>query len=72
MTLKLKPPLWSRRYRLRLLFPLLLALTATLFAQDIKIFLNGIGGKPALAVIDFRGSGSQPFMAALPESTKSN
>jgi TolB protein len=43
---------------------LLLTLAATLFAQDIKIWLNQAGGKPALAVIDFRGSGSQPFMSA--------
>jgi TolB protein len=42
----------------------ILALTATLFAQDITIWVNKGGGKPALAVIDFRGSGSQPFMAA--------
>ena len=56
---------WSRRYRLRFFFVVaLLTLAATLFAQDIKIWLNGTGGKPALAVIDFRGSGSQPFMAA--------
>ena len=56
---------WSRRYRLRFLFVVaILALTATLFAQDITIWVNKGGGKPALAVIDFRGSGSQPFMAA--------
>ena len=29
----------------------------TLFAQDITTWINGAGGKPALAVIDFRGSG---------------
>ncbi len=43
---------------------LVLALAATVFAQDIVTWINGTGGKPALAVIDFRGSGSQPFMAA--------
>ena len=43
---------------------LALALAATLFAQDITTWINGAGGKPALAVIDFRGSGSQQFMAA--------
>ncbi len=43
---------------------LLLALAVTVFAQDLTIWLNGTGGKPALAVIDFRGSGSQPFMGA--------
>jgi TolB protein len=47
---------------LSLLFMLLIA--ATVFAQDIVTWINGTGGKPALAVIDFRGSGSQPFMAA--------
>ena len=31
---------------------------------DINTWINGIGGKPKLAVIDFRGSGSQPYMAA--------
>src|SRR2546430_429024 len=43
---------------------LLVALAATAFAQDITTWINGAGGKPALAVVDFRGSGSQPFMAA--------
>src|SRR5580692_9081338 len=43
---------------------LVLALAATVFAQDIVTWINGTGGKPALAVIDFRGSGSQPFMSA--------
>ncbi len=38
---------------------------AALFAQDITSWINGQGGKPALAVIDFRGTGtSQPFMEA--------
>ncbi len=43
-----------------------LALTAaaTMFAQDITEWIRGGGGKPALAVIDFRGSGSQQYMAA--------
>jgi len=49
--------------RLRLT-ALVLVLAATVFAQDIVTWINGTGGKPALAVIDFRGSGSQPFMAA--------
>ncbi len=45
---------------------LILALTgsALLFAQDITTWISGSAGKPALAVIDFRGSGSQPLMAA--------
>jgi TolB protein len=43
---------------------LTLLLAATVFAQDIVTWINGAGGKPALAVIDFRGSGSQPFMGA--------
>jgi TolB protein len=44
----------------------ILALTgsALLFAQDITTWISGSAGKPALAVIDFRGSGSQPYMAA--------
>ena len=38
--------------------------TAVIFAQDINIWISGAGGKPALAVIDFRGSGAQQLMAA--------
>jgi TolB protein len=41
-----------------------LAVAVTVFAQDITTWITSTGGKPALAVIDFRGSGSQPFMAA--------
>jgi TolB protein len=41
-----------------------LAVAATVFAQDIVNNIISGGGKPALAVIEFRGSGSQPFMAA--------
>src|SRR5665213_475728 len=40
---------------------------AVLFAQrtDIQSSILGAGGKPALAVVDFRGAGAtQPFMAA--------
>jgi TolB protein len=36
----------------------------SVFAQDIVAWINRAGGKPALAVTDFRGSGSQPYMAA--------
>src|SRR3954451_24026128 len=45
---------------------LILAMTgsALLFAQDITTWISGSAGKRALAVIDFRGSGSQPYMAA--------
>ncbi len=44
---------------------LFLAAAATLLAQDITAWVNGKGGKPALAVIDFRGAGgAQPFAAA--------
>jgi TolB protein len=53
----------SRR-AIALLVIALLAFAVTVFAQDITAWINGTGGKPALAVIDFRGSGSQPFMAA--------
>jgi TolB protein len=44
---------------------LAVATAAALFAQDINIWIKGSGGKPALAVIDFRGAGpAQPFMEA--------
>jgi len=49
---------------LKALSILSLAVAATVFAQDIVNSIISGGGKPALAVIDFRGSGSQPFMAA--------
>jgi TolB protein len=40
-------------------------LAAVLLAQDIKTTIVDSGGKPALAVVDFRGGGAaQPFMAA--------
>ena len=42
----------------------LMAIPAILLAQDITGVINGFGSKPALAVIDFRGSGSQQFMGA--------
>jgi TolB protein len=48
---------------LLLLAVAVLMLPAVLLAQDITAFINGLGGKPALAVVDFRGSGSQQFMA---------
>jgi TolB protein len=52
-----------RKSTLTLMF--LAATTAALiFAQDITTWINRTGGKPALAVIDFRGSGSQQLMAA--------
>jgi TolB protein len=49
-----------------LLFPVtLLGMGAILLtAQKIETRIDKEGGKPALAVIDFKGSGSQPFMAA--------
>ncbi|HXJ43350.1 MAG TPA: hypothetical protein VNH18_28975, partial [Bryobacteraceae bacterium] len=34
-----------------------------LYGQDIKDWITSAGGKPALAVTDFRGTGTQPFMA---------
>lgn len=45
---------------------LLALLGAALLAQspDITTWVKGVGGKPRLATIDFRGSGSQEFMAA--------
>jgi TolB protein len=38
--------------------------SAIALAQDIQAWITGAGGKPALAVVDFRGAGTQPFMAA--------
>jgi len=38
--------------------------SAIALAQDIQAWITGAGGKPALAAIDFRGAGTQPFMAA--------
>jgi TolB protein len=50
---------------LKALSVLSLAVAATVFGQkDIVDSIMKGGGKPALAVIDFRGSGSQPFMGA--------
>src|SRR6204780_3428487 len=37
---------------------------AVIFAQDITNTIIGLSGKPALAVIDFRGSGAQQLMSA--------
>jgi TolB protein len=42
--------------------PLLIA--ATVFAQDITEWIRGGGGKPALAVVDFRAAGAQQYMSA--------
>lgn len=53
-----------RRISVLKLISILLLLAATVFAQDITEWIRGGGGKPALAVIDFRGSGSQQFMSA--------
>ncbi len=49
-----------------LILPAILAAVFLLSAQQEKIntTIVGAGGKPALAVIDFKGSGSQPFMSA--------
>jgi TolB protein len=44
------------------LLPVVFLSAATLFAQDILRWINDSGAKPALAVIEFRGSGSQQFM----------
>ncbi len=34
---------------------------AIALAQDIQAWITGAGGKPALAVIDFRGAGHAAF-----------
>ncbi|MGA2713557.1 MAG: hypothetical protein ABSG41_10670 [Bryobacteraceae bacterium] len=47
-----------------LLLMFAVATAAAIFAQDINVWITGSTGKPALAVIDFRGSGSQQLMAA--------
>ena len=46
--------------------PVLAALAATaLLAQDIQTWISSFGGKPALAVVDFRGAGDAgPLMGA--------
>jgi TolB protein len=53
-----------KTYRLLILLPCIVALAAgVLFAQDITAWISGAGGKPSLAVTDFRGSGAaQPLM----------
>jgi TolB protein len=62
-------PLRSSRSSIPLLLTLGAVLTcvvlaATLMGQvDITTAIVGAGGQPALAVTDFRGSGSQPFMS---------
>jgi TolB protein len=43
---------------------LTVATAAALLGQDITAWINKFGGKPALAVIDFRGTGAEPYMAA--------
>ena len=49
------------------------ATAAALFGQDITAWINGVGGKPALAVIDFRGTGAEPIWprSTPPSSTTS-
>ncbi len=55
----------TRKPALLMLLFLAAATVATVFAEDITAWINRAGGKPALAVIDFRGAtGAQPFMAA--------
>jgi hypothetical protein len=49
---------------LKLFSVLFFAVAATLLAQDLNIWITGQGSKPALAVVDFRGAGTQPFMSA--------
>jgi TolB protein len=66
MTPSSEKAMWDRRFRLShpgYGITLLLLLAAVLYAQDITTWISQSGSKPALAVIDFRGSGSQPFMA---------
>jgi TolB protein len=55
----------KKSYRLLMLLPFMALAAGILFAQDITAWINGAGGKPALAVTDFRGSGAaQPLMTA--------
>ena len=53
-----------RKSAFLLLTALALRGSAIALAQDIQTWITGAGGKPALAVVDFRGAGTQPFMAA--------
>jgi TolB protein len=53
-----------RKSAFLLLTALALLGSAIALAQDIQTWITGAGGKPALAVVDFRGAGTQPFMAA--------
>ncbi len=55
----------TRKSTIGALILLAVATAAIVFAQkDIIGTIVGAGGKPALAVVDFRGSGTQPYMAA--------
>jgi TolB protein len=54
----------KRKSILLLLTAFALLGSAIALAQDIQAWITGAGGKPALAVVDFRGAGTQPFMAA--------
>jgi len=56
----------QRKPAVIMLAGLLAAGAALLMGQgaDIQAFISGTGGKPALAVPDFRGSGTQQFMNA--------
>src|SRR5580704_3521123 len=54
-----------KRQKLIFLIVVVALSAAVLFAQDIKTVITGASGKPALAVVDFRGTGaSQQFMGA--------
>jgi TolB protein len=54
-----------RKSTLITLIVLAAATAAALLAENLTVWIHGSGGKPALAVIDFRGTGaSQPLMEA--------
>lgn len=53
-----------RKHKLLLLAVISIIGAGVVLAQDITTWITTTGGKPALAVIDFRGSGSQQFMSA--------
>jgi len=50
--------------KLLFLIPALMAGFLAAQKADIQAWITGQGGKPALAVVDFRGSSTQPFMGS--------
>ena len=54
----------TKAYRLLILLASVAIVAGVILAQDITAWINGPGGKPALAVTDLRGTGAaQPLMS---------